>query len=107
MAKNPNPRRSVKPTAATAMEILRVCEYIRRHCHELEVPLLMVHGQEDTVCDSNAARFVYESASCKDKTLKIFAGMWHMLIGEPKDNVELVFTTILSWLGDHAAKAKK
>ncbi|XP_048228546.1 caffeoylshikimate esterase [Ricinus communis] len=106
VAKNPNRRRPGKPPAATAMEFLRVCEYIRRHCHELEVSLLMVHGEEDAVCDVNAARFVYESAATKDKTLKIFPGMWHMLIGEPKENVELVFCTIFSWLGDHAAKAR-
>ncbi|EEF39219.1 conserved hypothetical protein [Ricinus communis] len=106
VAKNPNRRRPGKPPAATAMAFLRVCEYIRRHCHELEVSLLMVHGEEDAVCDVNAARFVYESAATKDKTLKIFPGMWHMLIGEPKENVELVFCTIFSWLGDHAAKAR-
>ncbi|XP_050224790.1 caffeoylshikimate esterase-like [Mercurialis annua] len=37
---------------------------------------------------------------------KPFPGMWHMLIGEPKEHVELVFGTILSWLGDHADKAR-
>ncbi|XP_038711720.1 caffeoylshikimate esterase-like [Tripterygium wilfordii] len=106
VAKNPDHRRFGKPPAATALEFLRVCEYVRRHCHEIEVPLLMVHGEDDIVCDSNSARFVYESVASKDKTLKIFPGMWHMLIGEPKENVELVFGTILSWLGNKGAKAK-
>lgn len=106
VANNPNRRTSGKPPAATALEFLRVCKFIRKHCHELEVPLLIVHGKDDAVCDFRSASFVYESAASEDKTLKIFAGMWHMLIGEPKENVELVFGTVLSWLGDHAtAKA--
>ncbi|KAJ6887416.1 caffeoylshikimate esterase [Populus alba x Populus x berolinensis] len=103
---NPNRRNSGKPPAATALEFLRVSEYIRMHCYDLKVPFVMVHGEDDFVCDFRSASFVHESASSKDKTLKIFPGMWHVLIGEPKENVELVFETILSWLEDHAAKAK-
>ncbi|KAJ8758782.1 hypothetical protein K2173_000503 [Erythroxylum novogranatense] len=106
VANNPNRRVSGKPPAATALEFLRVCDYIRTHCHELEVPLLIVHGEEDLVCDYRAAVYAYESAASKDKTLKIFPGVWHMLVGEPKETVELGFGTILSWLGDHVSKAK-
>ncbi|MBA0730790.1 hypothetical protein Golax_020399 [Gossypium laxum] len=54
------------------------------------------------VCDCRSARLAYESASSQDKTLKIFPGMDHMLIGEGKDNVDLVFGTILAWLGERA-----
>lgn len=107
VANNPNRRATGKPSAVTALEFLRVCNYIKRHVQELEVPLLMVHGEEDEVCDYRSASFAFESAASKDKTIKIFAGMRHMLIGEPRENVELVFGTILSWLVDHAAKAKR
>ncbi|KAJ6332527.1 hypothetical protein OIU77_008574 [Salix suchowensis] len=107
VASNPNRRSSRKPSAATALVFFRVSDYIRRHCYDLNVPFLMVHGEDDFVCDFRSASFVHESASSKDKTLKIFPGMWHMWIGEPEENVELVFGTILSWLEDHAAKAKK
>ncbi|KAJ6770814.1 PHOSPHOLIPASE-RELATED [Salix purpurea] len=107
VASNPNRRSSRKPSAATALVFFRVSDYIRRHCYDLKVPFLMVHGEDDFVCDFRSASFVHESASSKDKTLKIFPGMWHMWIGEPEDNVELVFGTILSWLEDHAATAKK
>nr|ALM55683.1 caffeoyl shikimate esterase 8 [Populus tomentosa] len=106
VANNPNRPKSGKPPAATALEFLRVCEYLRMHCYDLGVPFLMVHGEDDLACDFRSASFVYESASSKDKTLKIFPGMWHMLVGEPKENVELVFGTILTWLRDHAAQPK-
>lgn len=68
--------------------------------------MLVLHGGDDMVCDSDCARKVYELAASKDKTLKIFPGMWHQLIGEPKQGVELVLETILSWMGSQAEKAK-
>ncbi|KAL9456421.1 hypothetical protein AB3S75_005612 [Citrus x aurantiifolia] len=104
VAKNPNRRSSGKPPAATELEFLRVCKYIRMHCHELEVPLIILHGEDDVVCDPEAATFVYESAASKDKTLKILPGMWHMLIGETGKNVEVVFGTILSWIQEWVVK---
>lgn len=106
VVKNPNRKASGKPPIATALALLRVSEYIKRHCHELEVIMLMVHEEDDVVCDYRSARFVYESAASEDKILKIFPSMWHQLIGEPKENVELVYGFILSWLGDRANKAK-
>lgn len=41
VVKNPNRKASGKPPIATALELLRVSEYIKRHCHELEVIMLM------------------------------------------------------------------
>ncbi|OMP05081.1 Alpha/beta hydrolase-1 [Corchorus capsularis] len=102
-AKNPNRRTSRKPTTATALQFLRLCECIRLRCHELELPLLIVHGEDDRVCDCSSARLVYESAGSHDKTFKSFPGMAHMLIGETEENVELVFGTIFAWLKDRGA----
>ncbi|WOG89619.1 hypothetical protein DCAR_0208857 [Daucus carota subsp. sativus] len=106
VSKSPNRGRltSSQPPAATALEFFRVCKIIERDCHELEVPLLVVHGGQDEVCDPGSARNVFKSASSTDKTFKIFEGMWHMLIGEPNEGVETVFQTILSWIGERADK---
>lgn len=82
LVKSPNNLNSTKPTSATALEFFRVCEEIGKRCHELETPFLMVHGEDDSVCDPNSARMVYEKARSKDKTLEILPGMWHLLIGE-------------------------
>ncbi|XP_060194821.1 caffeoylshikimate esterase-like [Lycium barbarum] len=96
--KSPNRLASQKPPAATALELLKVCEYIQRNSHELEVPLLILQGGDDKVCDPEAAKFVYKSAGSNDKTMKIYPGMGHQLIGEPNESVELVFNTIRSWI---------
>ncbi|XP_017232785.2 caffeoylshikimate esterase [Daucus carota subsp. sativus] len=105
-AKSPNRGRlaSGKPLAATALEFLRVCEYIEKNCHEIEVPLMVVHGGEDRVCEAKSAQQFYEMVSSKDKSLEIVKGMWHMLIGESNETVELVFGNIISWICNRAAK---
>ncbi|CAI9094737.1 OLC1v1030524C1 [Oldenlandia corymbosa var. corymbosa] len=90
----------------TRQEFIKACIYIERRSHELEVPLLILHGGADTVCDPQAAKFVFESAASKDKSMNIFPGMWHQLTGEPNESVELVFEIMFSWI-DVRAKIGK
>ncbi|KAJ8631379.1 hypothetical protein MRB53_024702 [Persea americana] len=105
LVKSPNSPTSSKPTSATALELLRVCEEVKRRSPELETPLLIVHGEDDIVCDANSARRVFEMARSKDKTLEILPGMWHQLVGEKEEGVELAFKIIFDWILDRAAKA--
>lgn len=101
-----SPRRPVtRPRAATAQELLRICRELQGRYEEVEVPLLIVHGGEDVVCDPACVEELYARAASKDKTLKIYDGMWHQLIGEPEENVELVFGDILEWLRNRAERA--
>lgn len=95
---NPNRPECRKPTAATALEFLRVCQEVRRRSKELKTPLLVVHGGDDTICDVESAAAVYDTAGSKDKTLRVMPGMWHQLIGESKEGVDMAFGTIFSWL---------
>lgn len=101
-----SPRRVVaRPRAATAQELMRVCRELQERFDEVEVPLLIAHGGGDVVCDPACVEELYRRAASKDKTLKIYPGMWHQLIGEPKENVELVFGDMVEWLRSRAAGA--
>ncbi|KAL6980366.1 acylglycerol lipase [Sarracenia purpurea var. burkii] len=101
-----SPRRSTaRPRAATARELLRVCREVQSKFAEVELPFLIVHGGDDVVCDPVCAEDLYKRAASKDKTLRIFPGMWHQLIGEPDENVELVFGEIVEWLRIRAERA--
>ncbi|XAR59360.1 2-acylglycerol O-acyltransferase [Bertholletia excelsa] len=104
--KSPNRPKSGKPTMATALEFLRVCEHIQRNCQKLQVPMLVVHGGDDRVCEPNSAKLVYHRSASKDKTLKVFEGMWHQFIGEPNEIVDVVFGTMLSWICERAGRAR-
>ncbi|XP_010679109.2 caffeoylshikimate esterase [Beta vulgaris subsp. vulgaris] len=95
-----------RPRAATAHELMRICREVQERFEEVDVPLFIVHGRDDVVCDPACVEELYQRASSKDKTLKIYPGMWHQLVGEPEENVELVFGDILDWLKAKALDCK-
>lgn len=96
--KSPNRKTCGRPTAATALQLLNVCEYIKRNCHELEVAMLILHGGDDMICDPEGAKYLHQTAASKDKTLKIYDGVWHQLIGETNEIAEQAFQTALTWI---------
>ncbi|GMP22666.1 hypothetical protein CsSME_00000587 [Camellia sinensis var. sinensis] len=101
-----SPRRSkARPRAATARELLRLSAELQSKFEEVEVPFLIIHGGEDVVCDPACAEELYRRASSKDKTIRVYPGMWHQLIGEPEENVELVFGEVVEWLRTRAERA--
>ncbi|KAL5732205.1 acylglycerol lipase [Ranunculus cassubicifolius] len=98
-----SPRRSMaKPRAATALELMRVCREVQGRFEEVDVPLLIVHGEDDVVCDPALAEELHKRAASKDKTIRIYPKMWHQLIGESDEDVELVFGGIVEWLRERA-----
>ncbi|CAK9169599.1 unnamed protein product [Ilex paraguariensis] len=101
-----SPKRSMaRPRAATAREIIRLSREVQGRFHEVDVPLLIVHGGEDVLCDPACAEELYQRAANEDKTLRIYPGMWHQLVGEPEESVELVFGEVVEWLRTRAERA--
>lgn len=99
-----SPRRSVaRPRASTAQELLRICREVQSKFPEVDIPFLIVHGGDDVVCDPSCAEDLYRRAASKDKTIKIYPGMWHQLIGEADADVELVFADVVDWLKSRAS----
>ncbi|XP_021643394.2 caffeoylshikimate esterase isoform X3 [Hevea brasiliensis] len=69
---------------------------------EVRLPFLVLHGDADTVTDPEISKALYEQASSKDKTMKLYSGMWHGLTaGETNENVDIVFADIIDWLDKH------
>lgn len=103
-----SPRRPLaRPRAATAQELLRVCREVQDRFADVTVPFLIVHGGDDIVCDPACAEELYKRAASKDKTLKIYPGMWHQLIGESDEDVERVFGDVLDWLQTRAVHSTR
>ncbi|XVE99318.1 hypothetical protein REPUB_Repub03eG0188000 [Reevesia pubescens] len=101
-----SPRRTVaRPRAATAYELVRICNGLQGRFEEVDIPLLIVHGGDDVVCDPACVEELYKRAASVDKTLRIHPGMWHQLVGEPEEDVELVFGEMVEWLKSRASQA--
>ena len=70
---------------------------------KVTLPFFVVHGGADTVTDPKVSELLHEKAESKDKTLKIYEGMWHALTsGESTENMAAVYADIVKWLDDRS-----
>jgi len=85
----------VQPTNTLA-EMVRADELLKKSFPRFTMPLLILHGSEDKVTKPSGSQFFYDSASSKDKTLKIYDGHFH----DPLNDVgkEIVMGDIKSWI---------
>ncbi|KAL2335275.1 hypothetical protein Fmac_016488 [Flemingia macrophylla] len=97
-----------KPRLRTAVEMLKTTQEIDRRMKEVSLPLLILHGEADTVTDPSVSKALYENASCSDKKLKLYKDAYHALLeGEPDEIVTQVFGDIISWLDEHTTKSNQ
>ncbi|KAG2590883.1 hypothetical protein PVAP13_5NG458400 [Panicum virgatum] len=86
----------------TAVELLKATNDIESQLEEISSPLLILHGGADMVTDPQVSKFLYEKASTKDKTLKLYDGSYHSILeGEPDDRISTAINDIISWLDSH------
>uniref|UniRef100_A0A2P2MQ91 Serine aminopeptidase S33 domain-containing protein n=2 Tax=Rhizophora mucronata TaxID=61149 RepID=A0A2P2MQ91_RHIMU len=92
-----------KPRLRTALELLKVTQEIESQLQEVSLPLLILHGEADTVTDPSVSKALYEKASSSDKTLELYKDAYHALLeGESDENIIQVFKDIISWLDEHS-----
>ncbi|KAJ9187792.1 hypothetical protein P3X46_003209 [Hevea brasiliensis] len=91
-----------KPRLKTALEMLRTSMSLEQSLNQVRLPFFVLHGDADAVTDPEISKALYEQASSKDKTMKLYPGMWHGLTaGETNENVDIVFADIIAWLQKH------
>ncbi|XP_033146539.1 caffeoylshikimate esterase isoform X1 [Brassica rapa] len=106
--KQPHKRQEIKdnpncyigrPRMKTMSELFRVSLDLENRLHEVTMPFIVLHGEDDKVTDKEASKLLYEVASSNDKTLKLYPEMWHsLLFGEPLEKSEIVFNDIVQWM---------
>jgi alpha-beta hydrolase superfamily lysophospholipase len=67
-----------------------------------DAPFLVQHGLADRVTDPKLSQALYDEAPSKDKTIRLYDGMWHSLCGEPDENIEKVLNDSIEWILDRA-----
>ncbi|MBN1797416.1 MAG: lysophospholipase [Spirochaetales bacterium] len=85
-----------KIRARTGAEMMKSMEYVNAHLDSVTTPVLIMQGSEDKILPPESSGKVYRMVSSQDKTLKIFAGLYHELFNEPEK--EAVFKYITDWI---------
>jgi acylglycerol lipase len=66
---------------------------------ELRLPLLILHGALDKLCHPGGSVMLEEAVGATDKTLKLYAGLYHEIFNEAE--CEKVYGDVASWLAAH------
>jgi len=88
-----------KILARTGAEILRATKLIQAQMERISLPLLILHGTEDRFADVEGSKMLYAGVKERDKTLKLYEGLFHEIMNEPEK--EQVLGDIVIWMNDH------
>jgi alpha-beta hydrolase superfamily lysophospholipase len=87
-------------TSRAGAEVLAALGHLPREAPSLDLPLLILHGGADRVCSAAGSSMLYEKAASKDKTLRIYEGLYHEVFDEP-ERAE-VLADLAVWLARRA-----
>jgi lysophospholipase len=82
-----------------AKYIIETGEMIQENVHKLVLPILIMHGETDSIAPISGSQIVYERVGSTDKTLKTWANMQHEIMNEI--DRKQVIDTIIDWLDKH------
>jgi len=88
-----------KITARLGSEMFTTIAKFEKEMPAITLPVLIMQGSEDKLVDQAGSKTFYAKAGSKDKTLKIFDGLYHEIFNEPEK--EKVFAVLDAWLDGH------
>jgi len=66
---------------------------------EFHAPFFILHGSADKITDPNLSQSFHDESPSKDKTIKIYDGLWHNLTGaESDEDTEMLFDDMWEWI---------
>mmetsp|Transcript_4697 Transcript_4697/g.9076 ORF Transcript_4697/g.9076 Transcript_4697/m.9076 type:complete len:380 (-) Transcript_4697:455-1594(-) len=87
-----------KPRLATGRELMDATKRISASISKFDAPFIVIHGLEDHVTSPSESERLHKESPSKDKTIKLYKGMYHNLTGgETDENIETVFNDAISW----------
>ncbi len=89
--------------AGTAAAMLRAAEDTRARFGEIRLPLLAMHGADDTTTFPRGTELLYAGATSADKTMILWDGMRHEPFSSP--GRDEVIATMIRWLDSRIDRA--
>jgi len=68
--------------ARTGYTIMTHANEIIERSGELNIPLLLLHGEKDGICNPKGSQHLMNHTNSTDKTLNIYPGLYHELLNE-------------------------
>ena len=74
-------------------------DWFRERAKDVEAPLFILHGEEDSFVPPEQSQWLYDSVASKDRTLRVYPRRGHILLKERDD----VLQDVIGWLDGHTA----
>lgn len=92
---------SGKASARLVRELFREMSAVQARAGELTLPLLVMHGEADSMTDPGGSRRLHAAAGTDDKTLRLYPGLYHEIFNEP-ERLE-VLADLVAWMDERSA----
>ena len=80
----------------TAAAIVRSARYVDKNAGQIELPIFIGHGTDDALVNFIASERLHDRVGSKDKTLKLYRGLYHEILNEPER--DQVMQDMIDWL---------
>jgi acylglycerol lipase len=84
--------------ARTAGELVKAVRAFPREAPDLELPLLIMSAGADRIVSPGGAEMLFERAGSDDKTLKVYADLFHEIFNETEPDRTEVIGDMIAWL---------
>jgi alpha-beta hydrolase superfamily lysophospholipase len=85
-----------KFSARLVTELFAAMEEVHRRAVELRLPLLLMHGDADSMTAVEGSRSLAREMAAEYASLRIYPGLYHEIFNEPEQ--QQVFADLLDWL---------
>lgn len=85
-----------KFSARLVTELFAAMEEVHRRADELRLPLLLMHGDADSMTAVEGSRSLAREMAAEHASLRIYPGLYHEIFNEPEQ--QQVFADLLEWL---------
>ncbi|KYO24848.1 monoglyceride lipase isoform X1 [Alligator mississippiensis] len=89
------------------IQLMNAIARIERALPKLTLPILVLHGSPDKLCDIKGSYLLMDTVLSQDKTLKVYDEAYHALHKELPEVSTAVFKEILTWIGQKVAAAEE
>jgi len=76
-------------------------DWLAARIAKVNVPFLILHGEENSVVPPQCSQWLYDGVSSPDRTLRFYPRLGHDLLGRQ----ESVLNDIVGWLGTHGLRS--
>ncbi|RLQ22182.1 alpha/beta fold hydrolase [Seongchinamella sediminis] len=84
-----------KMSAGFVAGLFTAMNEIQQRAGEISLPLLIMHGEQDSMASPAGAEFLFDAVSSADKQLKLYPHLYHEILNEPER--EQVMADLLAW----------